>query len=257
MRTPIIAGNWKMYKTPAEAVAFVKELAPRLASFDGAERVVCPPYVAIPGVADALRGTPVKVGAQNVHWEKQGAFTGQVSAPMLQGLVEYVIVGHSEVRQYLGETDEMINSKAKALLAHGLKPIIAVGESLSQNEAGETEAFVGAQVRAAFAGIPTEALANIVVAYEPIWAIGTGKSASPEQANTIIKRAIRDVLADLYGQDAAQAMRIQYGGSVKPDNMLAFMSQPDIDGGLVGGAALKVDDFAKLVELAVQAKGAR
>jgi triosephosphate isomerase len=208
-------------------------------------------------VADALKGTPIKVGAQNVHWEKQGAFTGQVSAPMLQGLVEYVIIGHSEVRQYLGETDDMINLKAKALLAHGLKPIIAVGESLSQNEAGETEAFVGAQVRAAFAGIPVEALANIVVAYEPIWAIGTGKSASPEQANAIIRRAIRDVLAGLYGQDAAQAMRIQYGGSVKPDNMLAFMSQPDIDGGLVGGAALKVDDFARLVELAVQAKGAR
>lgn len=257
MRTPIIAGNWKMYKTPAEAVAFVNELAPRLAGFNAAERVVCPPYVAIPGVADALKNTPIKVGAQNVHWEKQGAFTGQVSAPMLQGLVEYVIVGHSEVRQYLGETDDMINHKAKALLAHGLKPIIAVGESLSQNEAGETEAFVGAQVRAAFAGIPAEALLNIVVAYEPIWAIGTGKSASPEQANSIIRRAIRDVLADLYGQDAAQAMRIQYGGSVKPDNMLAFMSQPDIDGGLVGGAALKVDDFVKLVELAVQAKGVR
>ena len=176
---------------------------------------------------------------------------------MLQGLVEYVIIGHSEVRQYLGETDDMINLKAKALLAHGLKPIIAVGESLSQNEAGETEAFVGAQVRAAFAGIPAEALVNIVVAYEPIWAIGTGKSASPEQANAIIRRAIRDVLAGLYGQDAAQAMRIQYGGSVKPDNMLAFMSQPDIDGGLVGGAALKVDDFVKLVELAVEAKGVR
>ena len=205
---------------------------------------------------EALKGTAIKVGAQNVHWEEQGAFTGQVSAPMLQGLVEYVIIGHSEVRQYLGETDEMINNKAKALLAHGLKPIIAVGESLAQNEAGETEAFVGGQVRAAFAGIPGEALENIVVAYEPIWAIGTGKSASPEQANTIIKRAIRDMLANLYGEDIAQAMRIQYGGSVKPDNMLAFMSQPDIDGGLVGGAALKVDDFTKLVELAVEAKGA-
>jgi triosephosphate isomerase (TIM) len=257
MRTPIIAGNWKMYKTPAEAVAFVNELAPRLAGFNAAERVVCPPYVALPGVAAALKDTPIKVGAQNVHWEKQGAFTGQVSAPMLQGLVEYVIVGHSEVRQYLGETDEMINNKAKALLAHGLKPIIAVGESLAQNEAGETEAFVGAQVRAAFAGIPVEALVNIVVAYEPIWAIGTGKSASPEQANAIIKRAVRDVLESLYGVEAAQAMRIQYGGSVKPDNMLDFMSQPDIDGGLVGGASLKVDDFAKLVELAVQAKGVR
>lgn len=254
MRTPIIAGNWKMFKTPAEAVTFVNELAPRLALFEAAERVVCPPFVALPGVAAALAGTPIKVGAQNVHWEPQGAFTGQIAPPMLQGLVEYVIIGHSEVRQYLGDTDEMINRKAKALLDHGLKPIIAVGESLAQNEAGETESFVGGQVRAAFAGISAEALPNIVVAYEPIWAIGTGRSANPEQANSIIKRAVRDVLAELYGSEAAEGVRIQYGGSVKPDNMYGYMVQPDIDGALVGGASLKVDDFTQLVEQAVRAK---
>ncbi len=255
MRLPIIAGNWKMFKTPAEAVEFVRALVPLLTPLDKAERVVCPPFVAIPGVTEALKGTPVKVGAQNVHWEKQGAFTSSVSAPMLQGLVEYVIIGHSEVRQYLGETDEMINKKAKALLAHNLKPIIAVGESLAQNEAGQTESFVGGQVRAAFAGIPASALPSIVVAYEPIWAIGTGRNASAEQANMIIKKAVRDVLASLYSQADAEIVRIQYGGSVKPDNMVSYMSQPDLDGALVGGASLKVDDFVSLIKLAIQAKG--
>jgi triosephosphate isomerase (TIM) len=255
MRVPIVAGNWKMYKTPAEAAAFAKALVPALGPLNGAERVVCPPFIDIPGVYEVLRGTPIKVGAQNVHWETQGAFTSSISAPMLQGLVEYVIVGHSEVRQDLCETDEMINKKAKAALAHGLKPIIAVGESLAQNEAGQTESFVGGQVRAAFQGIPAEQLPNIVVAYEPIWAIGTGRSATGEQANTIIAKAVRGVLASLYGDDNAQKVRIQYGGSVKPDNMKEFMSQPDIDGALVGGASLKVEDFAALIRIAIEAKG--
>jgi triosephosphate isomerase len=205
-------------------------------------------------VTEALRGTPIKVGAQNVHHETHGAFTGSVAAPMLVGLAEYVIIGHSEVRQYLGETDALVNQKAKALLAAGLKPIIAVGESLAQNEAGETTAFVGGQVRAAFAGIAAEQVPQIVVAYEPIWAIGTGRSASAEQANAIIAEAVRGVLAELYGVEVAAQVRIQYGGSVKPDNMHAYMSQPDIDGALVGGASLKVDDFAALVRLAIEAK---
>jgi triosephosphate isomerase len=254
MRVPIIAGNWKMYKTPQEAIEFAKALIPKLTSLDGAERVVCPPFVAIAGVREALAGTPIKVGAQNVHWEAQGAFTSQISVPMLKGLVEYVIIGHSEVRQYLGDTDEMVNKKAKAALANGLKPIIAVGESLEQNKAGQTEAFVGGQVRAAFEGIPESDLPNIVVAYEPIWAIGTGLSASGEQANTIIGRAIRGVISSLYGDANAQKVRIQYGGSVKPDNMTEFMSQPEIDGALVGGASLKVDDFTALVTGAIAAK---
>ncbi|HVO41552.1 MAG TPA: triose-phosphate isomerase, partial [Aggregatilineales bacterium] len=215
---------------------------------------VCPPFVALPAVHDVLKGTPIKVGAQDVHYETQGAFTSEVSAPMLVGLVEYVIIGHSEVRQYLAETDERVNKKAVTALAYNLKPIIAVGESLATNEAGKTVEFVGAQVRAAFKNIPADALTNIVVAYEPIWAIGTGRSASAEQANRIIKTAIRDVLAELYNRDQAEGIRIQYGGSVKPDNMAEFMSQPDIDGALVGGASLKVDDFVKLVQAAIAAK---
>lgn len=255
MRTPIIAGNWKMYKTLRESVDFVRELAPRLAPFTGVERVVCPPFVALAAVAEALRGTPVKVGAQNVHWEAQGAFTSQIAPTMLQGLVEYVIIGHSEARAYLHETDEDINRKVKATLAYGLKPIIAVGESLAQNEAGETEQFVGGQVRAALNGISAENMANIVVAYEPIWAIGTGKNASGELANSIVGGTIRGTLAQLYGNDVAQSVRIQYGGSVKPANMAEYMGQPDIDGALVGGAALKVDDFTQLIEAAAKAKG--
>lgn len=254
MRLPIIAGNWKMYKTPREAVEFVRALLPGLSPLTEAERVVCPPFIAIPGVSEALAGSPIKVGAQNVHTEAQGAYTGGISAPMLAGLVEYVIIGHSEVRQYLAETDEMINKKAKALLAAGLKPIIAVGESLTQNRAGETEAFVGKQIRAAFDGIPREAVSTIVIAYEPIWAIGTGLAATGTDANRIIKQAIRDVLVSLYDQETAERVRIQYGGSVKPDNMREFMAQPEIDGALVGGASLKVDDFVTLTRIAIEAK---
>ncbi len=256
MRLPIVAGNWKMHKTPAEAAEFAHALISLLLPFEGVERVVCPPFVAIPAVAEALRGTPIKVGAQNVHQEPQGAYTGCVSVPMLQGFVEYVIVGHSEVRQHLCETDALINAKVKALLAGGLKPIIAVGESLAQREAGETAAFVGAQVRAALEGVSAEALPNIVIAYEPIWAIGTGRNASPEDANQTIKVAVRDVLAGLYGEAEAQRVRIQYGGSVKPENMADYMRMPEIDGALVGGASLKLNDFAALVRLAQEAKSA-
>lgn len=255
MRKPIIAGNWKMYKTLHESVEFVRELAPRLAEFSGVERVVCPSFIAVAAVADALRGTEIRVGAQNVHWEAQGAYTSQIAPTMLQGLVDYVIIGHSECRAYLHETDEDINRKVKAALAYGLKPIIAVGESLAQNEAGETEQFVGGQVRAALAGVDAANMANIVLAYEPIWAIGTGKNASGEVANSIIGGTIRATLAELYGSDIAQTVRIQYGGSVKPSNMAEYMSQPDIDGALVGGASLKVDDFTQLVEAAARAKG--
>lgn len=255
MRTPIIAGNWKMYKTLDESVAFVRELAPKLAPFTSVERVVCPTFVALAAVADALRGTDIQVGAQSVHWEEQGAFTSQISPTMLQGLCEYVIIGHSECRAYLNETDETVNRKVKAALAHGLKPIIAVGESLEQNERGETEAFVSGQVRAALAGIGASSMTNVVLAYEPIWAIGTGKNASGEVANRIIGGVVRATVAELYGDDVAQAVRIQYGGSVKPGNMAEYMSQPDIDGGLVGGASLKVDDFAALVQIAAEEKG--
>lgn len=255
MRKPIIAGNWKMYKSLAESVSFVRELAPRLAPFSGVERVVCPTFVALAAVSDTLRNTDILVGAQNVHWEAQGAFTSQISPTMLQGLAEYVIIGHSECRAYLNETDETVNKKVKAALAYGLKPIIAVGESLEQNEAGETESFVSGQVRAALAGVDAANMAHIVLAYEPIWAIGTGKNASGEIANSIIGGTIRATLTELYGNPIAQSVRIQYGGSVKPGNMVEYMSQPDIDGALVGGASLKVEDFVALVESAAQAKG--
>lgn len=255
MRTPILAGNWKMYKTLDESVAFVRDLAPALASYSGVERVVCPTYIALASVASALKGTDLKVGAQSIHWEAQGAFTSQISPPMLKGLVEYVIIGHSECRQYLNETDETVNKKVKAALAYGLKPIVAVGESLAQNEAGETNRVVGGQVRAALQGVDAANMANIVVAYEPIWAIGTGKNASGEIANKIIGGTIRATLAELYGKPIADTVRIQYGGSVKPSNMAEYMSQPDIDGALVGGASLKVEDFKQLVESAARAKG--
>ena len=255
MRVPIIAGNWKMYKTLEESVRFVRDLTLRLQMIKAVESVVCPPFIALGGVADALMGTDIKVGAQNMHWENQGAFTSQISPVMLQGLADYVIVGHSECRQYLHETDEMINKKVKAALAHSLKPILAVGESLAQNEAGETQAFVSGQVRAALDGVTAEEMANVVIAYEPIWAIGTGKNASGEVANNIIGGTIRKTVEELYGSSVATAIRIQYGGSVKPGNMAEYMSQPDIDGGLVGGASLNVEDFAALIEIAAQEKG--
>lgn len=255
MRKPIIAGNWKMFKTLSESVAFVQELAPKLAPFTGVERVVCPTYIALAAVADVLKGTGIGVGAQSVHWEAQGAFTSQIAPTMLQGLAEYVIIGHSECRAYLNETDETVNKKVKASLAYGLKPIVAVGESLQQYEAGETQQVVGGQVRAALSGVDAANMANIVVAYEPIWAIGTGKNASAELANSIIGGTIRATLSDLYGNQVAQSVRIQYGGSVKPENMQEYMSQPDIDGALVGGASLKVNDFTLLIEAAAKAKG--
>jgi triosephosphate isomerase (TIM) len=255
MRTPIIAGNWKMHKTIGESVEFVRQLAPQVASYTGVERIVAPTFVSLAAVAEALADTGVKVCAQNVHWETHGAFTSQVSPVMLQGLVEYVIIGHSECREYLFETDEMVNKKVKAALSHGFKPIVAVGESLAQNEAGETEAFVSTQVRAALDGISAEDMTDVVIAYEPIWAIGTGKNASGDIANSIIAGAIRATLKSLYGEQVAEATRIQYGGSVKPGNMAEYMSQPDIDGALVGGASLQVDDFVQLVRVAAEEKG--
>ena len=255
-RTPIIAGNWKMHMSPEEAVAFVRELAPKVKGYRNVERVVAPTHLALTAVAAALEDTPLQVAAQDAHWEAYGAYTSQVSATMVAPYVDYVIIGHSECRAYLNESDANVNRKAKAILAAGRKPIIAVGESLAQNEAGETVQFVRSQVVAALDGIPADEMANVVIAYEPIWAIGTGRSASGEQADSIISAAVRDSLRALYGDAVANATRIQYGGSVKPGNMEEFMSQPNIDGALVGGASLQVDDFAALVEIAARVKGA-
>jgi triosephosphate isomerase (TIM) len=253
MRKPIMAGNWKMYKTVDEAVDFVRALKNALAGIEGVDKVVCPPFVALAPVAEALKGSDIRVGAQNVYWEDQGAFTGEVSPPMLKGVCDLVIIGHSERRQFFGETDETVNRKIKAVLAHGLTPIVCVGESLEQNEAGQTRAVVSGQVRAAFDGISGDQARGIVVAYEPIWAIGTGRAATAEDANRIIGTVVRATLAELYGNGVAQAMRIQYGGSINPKNVEELMAQPEIDGGLVGGASLKVEDFTALVRAAAEA----
>ncbi|MEL6148041.1 MAG: triose-phosphate isomerase [Chloroflexota bacterium] len=252
MRTPIIAGNWKMHKTVDESVAFVTELLPAISDYTNVDRVVAPTFIALKPVADVLGGSGIGVSAQNIHWEESGAYTSQVAPAMLTGIAEYVIIGHSEVRAYLAETDERVNKKVKAALAAGLKPIIAVGESLEQNEAGETESFVGQQVRAALQDVTTEEMANVIMAYEPIWAIGTGKSASGEVANNIISGAVRGTIRNLYGDAVADAVRIQYGGSVKPNNIAEYMAQPDIDGALVGGACLKVDSFTEIVKAAAE-----
>lgn len=250
MRTPFVAGNWKMNKTADAAVAFVTEIASELNAIDGIDIAVCPPFIAIPAVAHALAATRIGVGAQNMYYETSGAYTGELSPAMLQGLCRYVILGHSERRALFGETDEGVNKKIFAALAHDLTPIVCVGESLAQNQAGETQAFVSGQVRAAFANLSPEQAATCVIAYEPIWAIGTGLSASAQQAEDIIRASVRDVLTELFGDATAQAIRIQYGGSVTEDNIADYMRQPDIDGALVGGASLK-PTFVKLVRGAV------
>jgi triosephosphate isomerase len=250
MRTPFVAGNWKMNKTAAAAFDFVCEIASELNAIEGIDIAVCPPFIAIPSVAKALEGTKIGVGAQNMYYEANGAYTGEISPAMLKGLCRYVILGHSERRALFGETDEGVNKKIKAALEHNLTPIVCVGESLAQNEAGETQSFVSGQVRAAFAGLSDWQAAVCVVAYEPIWAIGTGRSATAQQAGDIIRASVRDVLAEMFGHDTAQAIRIQYGGSVTEDNIADYMRQPDIDGALVGGASLK-PTFIKLVRSAV------
>ncbi len=250
MRTPIIAGNWKMHKTIAEAVQLARGIREEVGQIDGVDVVLCPPFTALAAVQDVIASSKIGLGAQNMYWEEQGAFTGEISPLMLEGLCQYVILGHSERRQYFGETDEGVNKKIKAALAHRLIPIVCVGENLAQNEAGETVPFVGGQVKAAFDGLSAEEAVKVIVAYEPIWAIGTGKTANPEDANRIIAQSVRAPLAEMYGEAVAQQVRVQYGGSVKPDNIEGFMAQPEIDGALVGGACLKVDSFSAIVKAA-------
>ncbi len=255
MRKPFIAGNWKMYKTVAEAVSLANGLKTALADVTTMELAVCTPATALAAVSGALAGSNIGVGAQNMYWKDEGAFTGEISPVMVKELARYVIIGHSERRQYFGETDETVNLKLKAALAHGLTPIVCIGESLEQNKAGETVPFVGAQIRGAFAGVSAAEAVNVVLAYEPIWAIGTGLTATPEDADRIIQVAIRDVLAELYDGAVAEAIRVQYGGSVKADNMADFIVMPNIDGALVGGASLKVDSFTGIVKNALAALG--
>jgi triosephosphate isomerase (TIM) len=253
MRKPFIAGNWKMYNTVAEGVALAAGLKESLAGVTAMELAVCPTATVLSAVRDVLAGSNIGVGAQNMYWEESGAFTGEISPSMVKELAEYVIIGHSERRQYFGETDETVNRKLKAALAHRITPIVCIGESLAQNEAGETVAFVGEQIRGAFADIFAEEAVSVVLAYEPIWAIGTGLTATPEDADRIIKTAIRAVLVELYDETTAEAIRVQYGGSVKPDNMAEFIVMPNIDGALVGGASLKVESFTGIVKNALAA----
>jgi len=254
MRTPIIAGNWKMYKTVAEATALVEAMLPQLSLLTSVERVLCPPFTALAAVAGAVRGRGIGVGAQNMYWEPEGAFTGEVSPLMVKEFAQYVIIGHSERRQFFGETDETVNRKVHAALAHGLTPIVAVGENLAQNEAGETVAFVSGQVRRGLAGLTPEQARSLIIAYEPIWAIGTGRAATGPDANRIIGTAVRATLAEMFGRSIADAIRIQYGGSVKAGNIAEFISQPEIDGALVGGASLKAEEFVAIVRQTAEAK---
>ncbi len=254
MRTPIIAGNWKMFKTAAEATALVNAMLGPLQALPTVERVLCPPFTSLSTVASLVHGTGIGVGAQDLYWEKEGAFTGEVSPLMVKEFARYVIIGHSERRQFFGETDEAVNHKLHAALANSLTPIVCIGENLAQNEAGETEAFVSGQVRRGLAGLTGEQALQVVMAYEPIWAIGTGRAATGQDANRIIGRAVRDTLAQLFGREVAEAIRIQYGGSVKPGNIAEFVAQPEIDGALVGGASLKADDFLAIVRAAAEAK---
>jgi triosephosphate isomerase len=246
-RRKIVAGNWKMNKTAKEAVEFVESLKDRVADAE-TEVVVCVPFVSIDGVKKAVEGTNIKVGAQNMFYEEKGAYTGEVSGHMLADLgIEYVIIGHSERRQYFGETNEIVNKKVHAAFKYGLKPIICVGESLAQREQGVTEDLIRYQVKIALLGLSEEQVKDTVIAYEPIWAIGTGKTATSEQANEVCK-IIRETVREIYSEEVADVIRIQYGGSVKAANARELFSMPDIDGGLVGGASLKLDDFAKIVK---------
>ena len=248
MRRPIIAGNWKMNNTIAETKALISDLIPLVKDAE-AEVVICTPYTDLATAVEMTKGTNIHVGAENVHWAEKGAFTGEISAKMLVELgVEFVIIGHSERRQYFGETDETVNMRVKAALAAGLKPIICVGESLAEREGNITNEVVRTQTKGALRDIDASELSNIVLAYEPIWAIGTGKTATAEQANETIG-AIRACVAELYGEDIAEnVVRIQYGGSMKPSNVKELMAMSEIDGGLIGGASLKAVDFSEVVK---------
>lgn len=246
MRKPIIAGNWKMNMTPSEGVALVKELMP-LVKDAKCDVVVCPPYVDLPAVAEALKGSNIGLGAQNMHFEAKGAYTGEISADMLKELgVQYVIIGHSERREYFAETDESVNKKVKVALEKSLTPIMCCGETLEQRESGVTASFVSGQIKAGLAGLSADDVKKTVIAYEPIWAIGTGKTASKEEAQETIAM-IRKTVEEIVGAEAAAAVRIQYGGSMNPKNVAELMAMDDIDGGLIGGASLKADDFSKVV----------
>lgn len=250
MRRKIIAGNWKMHKTNSEAIQFVKMLKVKLINFKKTDIVVCPTFTSLSEVSQILDSTNIGVGAQNLHYEDKGAFTGEISAEMLLSAgCEYVIIGHSERRQYFNETDQTVNKKVHKALEKGLKPIVCIGELLEEREDNQTMNVIERQVRALFEGISEEDAAKLVLAYEPVWAIGTGKVATPDQAQEV-HAFIRKLMAELYSENLSQSVRIQYGGSMKAANAKELLSQPDIDGGLIGGACLETDSFRDLIEVA-------
>ena len=250
MRKPMVAGNWKMNKTVAEAGKLAEALLPAMQTITTVEQVICPPATSLLSLAEMLAGTGIGLGAQNMHWEASGAFTGELSPEMVKEFCAYVILGHSERRAFFADTDETVNAKVKAALAAGLTPIMCVGETLEENEAGQTAEVVTRQVSEGMAGLSAEQAGKVVIAYEPIWAIGTGRAASGEDANLVVADYIRPTLKRMFGETVAQAVRVLYGGSVKASNAAEFFDQPDIDGALVGGASLKVDDFPGIVQAA-------
>jgi len=250
MRKPFVAGNWKMNKTVEQASLLVADVLPGLQSMQKIEKVLCPPFPALMVVSQMTAGTAIGLGAQNMHWEEAGAFTGEVAPAMVKEFCNYVIIGHSERRQFFAETDATVNKKVKAALKQGLTPIVCVGETLEENEAGRTAEIVKREVLEGLKDVNASDAVKLVIAYEPIWAIGTGKAASAEQAEEIIGKIVRGSLAGCFGQEAAEQIRILYGGSVKGSNALEFFNMPNIDGALVGGASLKADDFIQICQAA-------
>ena len=248
MRKPIIAGNWKLNKTPHEAILLASELKREIVDVEGVDIVLCPPFTALGDVADTLTDTNIALGAQNIFWEDAGAFTGEISGPMLKDLgVTYVIIGHSERRQYFNETNETVNKRLRAALKHGLTPIVCVGENLAQRESNKTFDVIKDHCEGSLSGLSADEMKKVVLAYEPVWAIGTGKTASPEQAQEV-HVFIRQLLGKIFNSEIASSVRIQYGGSVTPDNIVSLMAKADIDGALVGGASLKAPSFAAIVK---------
>lgn len=252
MPVPVIAGNWKMNTTPAEAARLASDVRDRVHSLSGVELVLCPPFVSLATVRDALRGSAVKVGAQNMHYEAAGAFTGEIAPPMLQGLCDYVILGHSERRQLFAETDSLINRKVRSAFQHGLRPILCVGETLEQREEGQAGAVVGLQLKAGLEGILD--ITGLVIAYEPVWAIGTGRAATPETAAEIMGGNILETLRSLFGARAGD-VPLLYGGSVNPGNIAGFAAQGCVHGALVGGASLRADQFLEIARITAKVKG--
>jgi len=250
MRTPFVAGNWKMNKTVAESRELVSVMGKDLKNVKGVEKVLCPPFMSLVAVANLIGGTDLGLGAQNMHWEDKGAFTGETAPAMVKEFCKYVILGHSERRMYFGETDETVNKKVIAAQKHGLIPIVCVGETLAENEAGRTAEVVRRQTLEGLKGVDAGFASQIVVAYEPVWAIGTGRASSAENAENVHRNVVRAALKDLFGSETAEAIRILYGGSVTAANAAEFFSQADIDGALVGGASLKSDEFIAIARAA-------